>query len=362
MYLFDARALQGSQPTGVGHYTKHIAKALQQTDIAQKLSFLTTGIKKETTARIPNKAINLGILLADSPTLEQLSHTKPKAIFIPNLNFVATQPDTPYILTIHDLSFHHHKEWYSKKVRMWHTALDPKKLICEASHVIAVSNATKNDCIKTFGITENKISTIYPGIKKQTPSTEPALVKKPYILSIGAIEPRKNLEVLFRAFKNLKKKHTNLQLVIVGPLGFRGKEIIKKISHDDVIYLGYVTHKTKQNLLTHAKVFAYPSLFEGFGFPALEAMMMKTPVVASWTTSLKEILGSHTLLTNPYNHDELALAINSLLTDTILRNKLAESAHNHAQTFTWSRCANQTAQILKDTANKTQSSPLNPHL
>ena len=161
-------------------------------------------------------------------------------------------------------------------------------------------------------------------------------------------------------FIKLKKKHPSLKLVLAGPVGHKGRKILNSMKHEDVTYLGYVTHQTKINLLTHTKIFAYPSLFEGFGFPALEAMMTKTPVVASWTTSLKEILGDNALLTHPHNHDELELAIDSILADQSLTNKLTEQGYAHAQTFTWNRCATQTAEILKNTTNKTQSSPLNP--
>jgi len=359
MFLFDARALQGPQPTGVGHYTKLIAQHLQKTAIAPQLAYLQTGLETNTkltpskqthTVNIPNKLLNLSLAVLKKPVLSNISNVpETKLLFLPNINFISGK--TPYVLTIHDLSFIHSPHWYSLKMRIWHKAVHPEKLIKNAAHIIAVSDATKADCMRTFNIPEHKITRIYPGIKPIT-CTHPPLIKNPYILTMGAVEPRKNLTLLFQAFKELKKnsQHKKLKLIIAGPLGHKGSEILKTAHsyhiQNDVTYMGYVSPQTKNNLLTHASVFVYPSLFEGFGFPPLEAMMARTPVVASWTTSLKEVLGSHALLTHPHKHSELSTAIHALLTQPELRQELVESAYTHAQTFTWRHCAQQTANTL----------------
>ena len=363
MFLFDTRALQGTQPTGVNNYIRQLAKHILQTNIGNEITFLTTGLHTQHTTPtdqtrsviFPNKLLNLSIALRKQPTLTRLADMHPSTPrLIPNINFVAPNKTSPYILTIHDLSFLHTPHWYSQKMQLWHKATQPLKLIKHANHIIAVSEATKNDCIQTCNIPEERISVVYPGITPPTRTHSKRLIKKRYILCMGAIEPRKNLDVLFHAFARLKKnpQHKDLQLIIAGPLGCKGRRIInttKKLNISaSTTYLGYVTQQAKNNLLEHAEIFVYPALFEGFGFPPLEAMIRNTPVIASWTTSLKEVLGTHALLTHPHKPDDITTAMETLLTDKAFTHQLTSDAYQHATTFTWQRCAQQTAHILKN--------------
>lgn len=358
MILFDARAQQHTHVTGVGMYTRHLALNILKTAIAPHIRFFqnahaslhTPMPQKQTiTTTIPNKILNTSIMLTRKPTLQSLARINESTpLFLPNIHFVATR--SPYALTIHDLSFKHFPQWYAPKMRWWHKAVNADRLIKNAAHIICVSHATARDVQNTYNIESKRISVIYPGIC--TTHTSAHSQERPYILTIGSIEPRKNHTALLHAFARViaKPQHKNLELKIVGPYGYRANNIcalIKKLKIEkSVSMIGYADTSHKHALLAGARAFIYPSFFEGFGFPPLEAMTHGTPVITSWSSSLKEVCGHNALLINPYNYAELADAICALLEDEKLHKTLSEKGKQHAHTFTWNQCANKTAHVL----------------
>lgn len=365
--IFDARSIDSKKPTGVGIFSSTLLTHLQKSEIAQDLIvFSNTSHKKILTlppdithihTRIPNKILNGAITLTARPHLDTYignRHTLPNPLtfFAPNLQFIALKKETRLVLTVHDLSFYHIPEWYSPKMRLWHTLVNPQKLIERADTLIAVSHTTKEDLINTFHVPENRIKVVYPGIKREDPN--PSILQnipKRFILCISSIEPRKNIELLFEAFANLKKnpRHHDVALVLAGPIGYHGKKILqhaKKLG-SSFHYLGYVPSGIKARLLAQCAVFVYPSRFEGFGFPPLEAMAAGTPVVASMIPSLQEVLGGNALLANPYRSDEFTSGFDALLTDDTLQAHFRAAGRAHVQKFSWETTAHEITAILK---------------
>ncbi len=362
--IFDARAQQHRTMTGVGLYVRQLALSLLSTDIGPRLRFFEsgrtvhTGIfppEQTTSITMHNKLLNSAIMISRRPTLAQLSQLPLNTpLFIPNINFVAIKKHTSYVITVHDLSFLHHKEWFSPTVRLWHNAVRAQDLIQHAEKIICVSRATAEDVQRTLNVPATRIEVIYPGVMEATRvvSHKNPLYGQRYVAYVGAIEQRKNLETLFQAFDMLKSqsRYSDVHLVIAGPYGFQGQKILRKMFDaswkNDAHYVGYVTYEQKQNLIQHANVFVYPSFFEGFGFPPLEAMQLGVPVIASWSTSLKETLENNALLFNPHRPDELADALEGILDDSSLAQYFITKGLARAQEFTWGKTAQKTARVL----------------
>ena len=161
-----------------------------------------------------------------------------------------------------------------------------------------------------------------------------------YILFLNTIEPRKNLAGLIRAFEALD---TNTYLVVAGRPGWKNSKDFSLIRNspkaEKIIYIGYVEEKLKPALIKMAKALIYPSFYEGFGFQALEAMAMGTPVVASQVTSLPEVVGKAGLLVNPYDTQSLARGLKEILSDETLRNQLIQSGYKRVEDFSWKKTA-----------------------
>lgn len=218
--------------------------------------------------------------------------------------------------------------------------------------IIAVSESTKNDLINLYQIKPEKIKVIYSGIGKQF---QPAKVKNQYglpekfILYFGTIEPRKNLIGLIKAFQMIKKKNPDLKLVLAGSKGWLYEDIFKTAKGDkDIIFTGFIKEEDKPALYNLASVFVYPSFFEGFGFPPLEAMACGTPTIVSNNSSLPEVVGEAALMVDSYNLDELAWLMNEVLNDLKLREELKQRGLAQAKRFSWERTARETMKVLTE--------------
>ncbi|HLD21494.1 MAG TPA: glycosyltransferase family 1 protein, partial [Patescibacteria group bacterium] len=168
-----------------------------------------------------------------------------------------------------------------------------------------------------------------------------------YIVSLSTIEPRKNIDSLLAAFRLLRTQHPNVQLVIVGGAGWKSKRILEQIQRaKNVQYVGYVDEQMKQELLKHACLFVYPSLYEGFGFPPLEAQAASVPVIVGFHSSLPEVLGESALYADVLDVHSLMRAMHHLFVDESLRMLYIKKGFENAQRFSWSRAAQQTLNIL----------------
>lgn len=237
--------------------------------------------------------------------------------------------------------------------------------IKRADIVIAVSATNKEEITELFPYALKKVRTIPLGIGpefhllKRT-ETKPVLkekfsIEKPYILYVGALEPHKGINELLKAYSMLcEQYHIDLQLVLVGPKSWYYKEIIKKIEEfklqNRVIFTGYIGQETNDLSILYngADLFAFPSFYEGWASPPLEAMACGVPVVTSRVSSLPETVGDAALLFDPYNVEEIADAMYRCLTDTVLRDGLRKKGVERVKEFTWERMSRETLRIYKE--------------
>ncbi len=269
-----------------------------------------------------------------------------------------------FVLTIHDLAIKKLKTVGSLKNTIIQK-LFVKKSLKAADNIIAISNATKEDIIKLYKIKEEKIRVVYNGTSlvdeyTLTKEQEAKIQEKfniketSYIFFVSTIEPRKNIETLIRAYEYIRRKENiKLKLILAGGLGWKYGNILDIIQNsedrEDIIMPGYITNEEKKYLYKHSLCFVYPSLYEGFGLPILEAMANKTLVVTSNVSSLPEVGG------------EAALYYDSVLNYGELGNKILEAIHlndeeksnrinkglDQVKKFTWEKCAKETLEILK---------------
>lgn len=221
------------------------------------------------------------------------------------------------------------------------------EILRRAHRTIAISQSSKDDAVRALGLSPNRIAVIYPGIAEpffDPPAAHVAAVRerykltRPFVLALGTIEPRKNIKVLIQAFAALPPDlRQEFDLVLAGPTGWAGADTTSLLS--GVRYLGYVPEPDVAPLTAAAAVFAYPSLYEGFGFPVAQAMAAGCAVVTSNVSSLPEITGDAALLIDPHSQAELSAALARLLTSPALRASLAGRGKIESQRFQWSECA-----------------------
>ena len=238
-----------------------------------------------------------------------------------------------------------------------------KKSAHRADHIISISKVTKADLINFFGIDEDKVSVVYPALDDLfTPLVEHQLeevkakfcLPEYYILYVGNIEPRKNILRLAQAFDYLVSSgriSEEVQLLIVGQKGWFYKDIFAGINalpnREKITFMGPVFGQNLAGIYQMARVMAYPSMFEGFGYPVLEAMRLGAPVLTSRVSSLPEAGGDAAFLIEPESIDDIASGLEKLINDESLRKDLIQRGYKHAQRFTAEKMARQTMAIYK---------------
>lgn len=274
----------------------------------------------------------------------------------------------PFIITVHDLIRYLDWKGYSVFIHRpnhrdgFYLSLDYRG-ISKAIKIIATSQKTKKDLIGYLGIPEEKIRVIYEGIDHSIfkPIQGPKLIPYPYILYVGSEHPRKNLARLLKAFKKIKeeKKFQDLKFVKVGKAGGREADFRKQtldVIRDlqlekEVIFTEFVPESDLPAYYSAAECLVFPSLFEGFGFPPLEAMACGCPVIASNHSSVPEIVGDAGLLIDPHSVDDIFRAIREVLSDELLRKELSEKGIKRASQFSWKKAAKETMEVYKEVEN-----------
>lgn len=352
----NASAALKPQPTGVEEYTYQLLKHLSKLDVGkhQVVLYVNGGnlescsfkIKKLTSPFMWTQ-VRLG--------LEMLIH-KPDVLFIPVHVLPLIHPSKS-VVTIHGLEYEYFPEAYPfthLRYLRWSTRYALK----HASKIIAVSNNTKKDLVGLYGGDPKKIEVVHLGISRMQNArckmqnyNSKFKINGEYILYMGRLAKIKNIDGLVRAFDILKKKYKiPHRLILAGPSGYRFKDIKSTIhtlkSAKDIIQTGYVTKEEKWRLLRDANVFAFPSLYEGFGMPVLEAQSMGVPVVTSNTSSLPEVVAESALKINPLNTEGIAESIYKLINDGELCKSLISRGYENIKRFSWEKCARETWQIL----------------
>ena len=299
--------------------------------------------------------------LKEGYQLARLIGKQSDIVHLPNQDFAryAIFLKSPFIVTAHDLirsCFSFSSEMLSE--RLWLT-LD-KHYVKRASHIIAVSQHTKHDLMEYLKLPENRISVIYNGIDHSI--FKPYNIKvldKPYILYVGSERPRKNLGRLLKAFAKLKGDFPELKLVKVGAVGrsegYR-RNVMRKLDSlgiiQEVIFVGPVSELDLARYYSSASLLAYPSLYEGFGLPPLEAMACGCPVVTSNNSSFPEVVGEAGIMVDPYDTDALAQAMKQVLTDDKLRDDMDGKGLEQAKKFSWEETARKTQEVYNKVAEQ----------
>ncbi len=274
------------------------------------------------------------------------------ALFIPAHTAPLIHPKKT-IVTIHGLEYEFCPKAYSFLER-WYMRLSIRFSCRAASTLIAVSENTKSDLMKLYGVPESKIQVVYEGYEDQsTVSNEQPTKKqeKPYLLFIGRLEERKNVVRIIEAFEILKEQHRiPHQLILAGKPGYGYGRIKYQISNikyrDEVVELGYVSEEEKWALLRGADVFIFPSLYEGFGIPVLEAQSSRVPVITSDISSLPEVGGEGVVTVNPLSPEDIAEGIQKVLSDEEWRGDIIKRATHNVSRFSWIRCAKEIEKLL----------------
>jgi len=392
----DIRMLARGARTGVEEYTINLLSNMLCLDKNVKYKLFYNGYQKMELNydwlklpnvelmqfRMPNRVLDISSHFLNHPKLDKLLKGV-DLFFSPHIFLSSVSGKCKTVTTFHDLSFEMYPEFYSAGKSYWHFSVNPKKQAEKADRIIAVSQSTKDDLVKFYGIESSKIKVIYSGVDDESKIVDSELrilevrkkynLPEKYILYLGTLEPRKNIIGLIKAFELFKKRNppsplfqrgscvpslskgvrgiSGVKLVIAGSKGWLYKDIFKVANSsfvkDDIIFAGFINDQDKPILYNSAELFVYPSFYEGFGFPPLEAMLCGVPVITSNFSSLPEAVGDAAVMVDPYNLDELAEAMQMVLADDKLRNILIQKGFERVKKFNWKKCAEETLEVLK---------------
>lgn len=365
----DVRCLLDRPLSGVGEYAEKLLGALLDLPTDDRFVFFASGRQALSLPRewpqpryqvrrsnIPNRFLNATFGFLGKPKLEQFVGDL-DVFFVPNMNFL---PETrmPIALTIHDLSFLHFPEHFSPRRRLWHRLINPRSLTTRAAGLIAVSQATAEDLRQTLHVPADHVFTVLSGIERVTPQPETLTAVRSrfrlpnhFLFSLGTLEPRKNLVTLLDSFALLKREYGYTgDLVMAGPAGWSRRAFQQALLlheyREHIHVLGYVAEEEKHCLYRLAELFLYLSIYEGFGFPPLEALAQGTPVVAGHHSSLAETIGEAGLLVDIHDVREVARASAEVLQNPELRKMYSAQGQMVTTRFTWKRAAEQTRNVF----------------
>ena len=259
------------------------------------------------------------------------------------------------ILTVHDLGFLRNPELYHPLERIYQR-VSHFFAIQRAHKIIAISEATKKDILYYYPKAKHKIKVIYDGYndkafkvrsnKEKEGIKEKYNLPDKYLLYIGRLETKKNIQNLIKAYKKIKNKE--IPLILGGRAGNYGYQEIRELAKDNnnIIFLGYVPQKDYQLLLAAAFLFVFPSKFEGFGIPVIEAMASGVPVLCSDIPSFREITNNNVFFFDPHDINDIARVIDKLIEDKELRKELINKSLKQVESFSWQRCAQESLEYI----------------
>ncbi|MHB1651899.1 MAG: glycosyltransferase family 4 protein [Desulfitobacteriaceae bacterium] len=267
------------------------------------------------------------------------------------------------VVNVYDMSYRLYPQYHpSRRVAMLRFFEGRMK---RANRIITVSKNAKQEIIGLLKVDADKVVVTYPGVSERFHTLNVSDVQgvdvrqyynlpENFILYVGTIEPRKNLIRLLEAYSRVKATigNTGVKLVLAGGKGWLNEEIYQRVQElkltNDVIFTGYIMDEHLPTVYNMALAFVYPSLYEGFGLPPLEAMACGVPVITSKVSSLPEVVGDAGILIDPYNVDELSDAILLVVSSTELRKSLSDKGIKQASLFTWEKCARETLTVYED--------------
>jgi glycosyltransferase involved in cell wall biosynthesis len=351
-------------PTGVEKYASELIKNLAVLDTKNeyRLYFRTPPLEKF--KQLPKNFVTKLIPFPKFWTqtrlaLELLIH--PVGVFMLPIQALPFLHPAKSVIVVHDIAYEFFPEAFPAFMKFY-LKLTTRFGVANAKKIITVSQSTKNDVVKVYGVDPSKIEVIHLGVDaKYQPlaydQTQAVLDKyglshKKYILFLGTLQPRKNIVRLTDAYVKLKKDYRiEEKLVIVGGKGWLWEPIVQKLESaklsDAVVHLGYVDEADKVALYNGATLLTLPALYEGFGLPPLEAMASGTPVVVSNISSLPEVVGDAGVLVDPNSVDSIAEGILKVLMDKNLQNEMSQKGMMRAKEFTWGKTAEKTLAVLE---------------
>lgn len=353
------------QGGGIGRYTREIVRALAGRDILTDYRLFAAGQASGSLPAPPGPNFTWKPARLDPVWFARIWHRARLTIPIeawtgpvdllhaPDFTLPPIRRGTRTILTVHDLSFVHAPEAAAPRLRAYLNQVVPRS-VARADLILADSEATRQDLIELYKTPPHRVRVLYSGVdmrfhpvddeeKLHAVREHYGLGDRPFILSVGTVQPRKNYGRLVESLAALN--NPDLLLVIAGGKGWLDDPLYRQIEalkvQDRVRFLGFVPDEDLPALYSAARAFAFPSLYEGFGLPVLEAMACGTPVVTSEISSLPEVAGDAALLVDPYDLDALIDALHKMLDDESLRSTLIDKGFSQARSFSWDRAASQ---------------------
>jgi glycosyltransferase involved in cell wall biosynthesis len=351
LYIDASRYGNTTQRTGVEHYSRHLIQTLAQLAPGE----ITLVAPKKVDLEVPQITIPFPRLWTQVRlSWEVFRNKKIDNLFVPSHLMPLVHPKKTTI-TIHDVAFRRFPKSYgflSRTYLEWGT----KFAVKNAWKIIVPSESTKTDLVTFYKADPSKITVIPLGFEAEPPSLHPeqaaqvlerfGLKAKQYFLFLGRIESKKNIQTLIEAFSALSPRCPGIQLVLAGKLGVGGEQILQQVKNPDIVVTGYVDEVAKQALLENALCFVYPSLFEGFGIPLLEAMSTNLPIIASKIPSSLELAKDNAQFFEAEDAEALMGLMEKVATDEGFRKDMTK---NHAKTlerFSWKRCGEETLKVL----------------
>ncbi|HSD11937.1 MAG TPA: glycosyltransferase family 1 protein [Patescibacteria group bacterium] len=391
----DCRSIlhpEAGESAGVGHYVHHLVAALlredvrneyvlffDNRDVAEAKRDLLRGNPRVTARALPFRTLRRAMPFVYSHLVVSSVFDRERLDLLHGpANVVPFFYRRPWVVTVHDLAIYDHPEWFpagslgtqtfSKSVLVPHS-------LRHARRVIAVSQATKRDAMRIFGLDERKIDVVYEGAEPPDSKGDPGaalsrlgLAKGDYLLWLGTVEPRKNVAAAIRAFAHAARRGwlpERVDFVLAGRRGWKDRTSFDAIRDANeaiggtrarVRYVGYLSAEDKHAVTASAGAFIFPSLYEGFGLPPLEAMAAGVPVIASDTAAVAEVCGDAALLVAPTDEEGFAHAIRAVWNDRAEAERLRDAGLRRAADFSWRKAARETLAVYERSARTAVSS------
>ena len=357
----EAERANNAIKTGVEHYAKQLILHLAKIDSHnQYILYLRTEPEQwitELPGNFSYKVMPFPVFWTQLRLSWEMLWHAPDVLFVPASTLPLIHPNSVY--TEHDVAWIYYPEIFTFYMRQFHRVFSWLARTY-ATHIISISESTKQDLVKHYHVPPEKITVVPHGFEqtdrnfsKLDPEVEKKLPEK-YILFLSTIQPRKNLVGLIKAFRELKNEHPDLshKLVVVGKPGWKYEESMQAMedNKDIVIYLGRVADNDRWPIYNRADLFVSASFYEGFGMWILEAFECGVPVAVSNISSLPEVGGSACLYFDPHSPEEIKKAILAVVTDPAKRADMIKRGYQQLAHFSWEKCAKETLEVLEQSS------------
>jgi glycosyltransferase involved in cell wall biosynthesis len=360
---------------GVGTYTRNIVRALCKIDRSNDYFLIGAPRTASEIGDLPENFKVAPLLPSDSTIRghwefrSMIKRLRCDVVHVPQLFWIPRNLPCPYVITVHDVVEHMYRARNGSSLRRSLHFQLTRHVLKSAGRILAVSNFTKSEIEKLFGIPDRRIEVVYNAIDERflgghaSETDRQALVERyqvtyPFLLYAGRIGPHKNLVRIIQAFAALKAElekqmlFPDLKLIIIGDELSKHPDlrrtVIRHGVQNDVRFMGFVPIEMLRVFYDAAKVFVFPSLYEGFGLQPLEAMAHGTPVVTSNTSSLPEAIGQAAVLVNPENVFEIMRALHRVLVDPLLREEMRQRGYKQVKKYSWGASAQRILQVYEE--------------